>query len=233
MCGKECYRLILWIHLLFLHFTFIWLLNERQWHSDILWSRVRWIFTWHWHEKHKHKHKHKHTRIYSECGHIVKAGDPFAEVIVSSKNLLKEFPLRLSMITILIHYCHLFLFGCRSLQELAQLFASKSGHVFCEFSRLECISLCNLKDAQPSGWSDRETKWNIIANNASHHILLKTWPVVLTYSQPGKDIWKVLLKPLPAFGWLRHVLTILQSQGYDYVTWLLQHYSIWYTYTIR
>ena len=33
-----------------------------------------------------------------------------------------------------------------------------------------------------------------------------------TNSHPGKNIWEVLLKPMPTFGRLRHVLTILQMQ---------------------
>lgn len=36
--------------------------------------------------------------------------------------------------------------------------------------------------------------------------------MTLTNSHLGKYIWKVLLKPLPTFGWLRHVLTVLQTQ---------------------
>lgn len=35
----------------------------------------------------------------------------------------------------------------------------------------------------------------------------------LTYTHSGKHIWEVLLQPLPAFSWLRHVLTILCWQG--------------------
>lgn len=35
--------------------------------------------------------------------------------------------------------------------------------------------------------------------------------MALTYSHPSKNIRKVLLKPMPTFGWLRHVLTILQT----------------------
>lgn len=39
----------------------------------------------------------------------------------------------------------------------------------------------------------------------------------LTYSHPGKHIWKVLLQPLPTFSWLRHVLTVLQTQHCSYL----------------
>lgn len=40
----------------------------------------------------------------------------------------------------------------------------------------------------------------------------KSLMALTTNSHPGKNIWEVLLKPMPTFGRLRHVLTILQMQ---------------------